>query len=176
MLARIGTFVVLQGTWFAAVLGAARGAEWLGPLAVAALVAAILARAADRRPALARLLGLTAAGTALDSGLATAGVISFAGTGLGSLAPPWISSLWAHLALLLRSPMAFLHRRPWLAAAIGAVGGPAAYRLGVALGAAEFPAGAGRAAVIQGIAWAAALPLAARFVHPAVPSPRGGAR
>jgi len=48
-------------------------------------------------------------------------------------APAWLLALWAAFALTIVPLFGYLHTRPWLAAALGAVGGPLAY-LGAARG------------------------------------------
>ncbi len=46
---------------------------------------------------------------------------------VGPLAPIWILALWANFALTLNHSLAWLQSRPWLAAALGAIGAPLAY-------------------------------------------------
>src|SRR6185436_18674712 len=136
----LAVFVIFQVAWFAIVAGAARGWIWLGPALVIGILAGyslgIPARARARWLLAVALLGL--AGGVADSLVAASGLVRFAAGFRPWLAPPWIVSLWSLSAIWLPN-LAALSRRPFIAAALGAVGGPAAYAGGVQLGAASFP-------------------------------------
>jgi non-ribosomal peptide synthetase component F len=70
-------------------------------------------------------------------------------------------ALWAMFATTLNVSLRALRARPWLAAALGAAGGPLAYYAGARLGAlqlADFHAGL--AAIAVGWAWLTPLLLA----------------
>ncbi len=171
-----GLFVVYQAVWFAAVASAARGWIWVGPVLVAAFLAAWslgLERSARGRWAVAvALLGL--AGTAADSALAAAGLVRFGAGLVPGIASPWITSLWCLLAVWLPN-LGALARRPWLAALLGAFGGPAAYAAGVRMGAATFPEPSWPSLLAIGVEWGVAFPLMLRV--PALVTPGvGGAR
>lgn len=156
-------FVLFQLVWFAAVAGAGAGRLWIGPLAVAALGAFAAARLpAERRGELARsALALSAIGFAVDSAVQGAGLLRFAGAGDGPWAPLWIVAMWAQMAVALPA-LAPLAARPWLAAPLGALGGPLAYAAGVRLGAAELGAPAPVVYAALAAIWGVALPLLAR--------------
>jgi hypothetical protein len=55
------------------------------------------------------------------------------------LAPVWIIAMWAGFATLLHVALRWLLPHRWLAALLGAVGGPLAYYAGMRLGAVNFP-------------------------------------
>ncbi len=76
------------------------------------------------------------------------------------LAPAWIVSLWVLIAATFDSSLSWMNRKPWLAAAFGAVGSPLSFAAGVRLGAAGFVAPAPVALAALAVLWAAALPLA----------------
>lgn len=170
---RLANFLALQVTWFACVLGAAHGREWIGPLVALALFAAHLAR--HRAPAAELRLALfvTPLGWAVDSAQHAVGWIDYAGWApLGALAPIWIASLWTYFSTAFGASLTWLVGRPWLAAVFGAVGGPLSYlgaeRIGaVALGPDRGTSVAGLA-VAWGLAMPALLALASRI------SPAGG--
>jgi len=150
--------VAFQGAWFACVLGAAHGRPWAGA-AVAAGVAA-LAIAFSVRPAADALMVAAAllVGLAWDSAMARLGWIAYAEPGpLASVAPGWILALWALFAVTLRDPLRALHRRPLLAALLGAVGGPLSYAAAARLGACRFDGP--MAPVALAIGWAVITPL-----------------
>ena len=154
----LATLVVFQGAWFACVLGAANGWPWAGA-AVAAGVAA-LGIAFGTRPAADAMLVAVAVlvGLAWDSTMVQLGWIAYAEPGpLPMLAPAWILALWALFAVTLRDPLRALHGRPWLAALLGAVGGPLSYAAAERLGACRFVDPA--APVALAVGWAAITPL-----------------
>ena len=154
----LATVVAFQGAWFACVLGAANGWPWAGA-AVAAGVAA-LGIALSTRPASDALLVAVAVlvGLAWDSAMLQLGWIAYAEPGpLPMLAPAWILALWALFAVTLRDPLRALHGRPWLAALLGAVGGPLSYAAAERLGACRFVDPAAPVALALG--WAVITPL-----------------
>jgi hypothetical protein len=67
--------------------------------------------------------------------------------------------MWINFALTLRFSMSWLLGRYFLGAAIGALGGPAAYYAGARLGAVEFETSLTTSLVVVGLVWAAALPI-----------------
>ncbi len=135
----LANFLAFQGAWFAAVEGAARGWTWLGPVAVAAIVALHLALvpAAERRRELVYVLGVGLAGGLLDSVLKALGATAYPTSDPvpAWLVPAWIASLWAAFATLPRFSLGWLRGRPVLAAVLGAAGGPLSYYGGTRLGA-----------------------------------------
>lgn len=133
-------FCLFQAAWFACVLGAAHGQALWG---VAAIVLVVLVNLvlSDRR---AEALTLTALavliGLAWDTWMLRQGWVRYAAPGpLPQWAPGWILALWALFATLLTGPLSWLHGRPLVAAALGAVGGPMSYLAAVRLGAGQFP-------------------------------------
>lgn len=147
-----------QAGWWAVVLGAAAGQPGLGIGLVVLLLAWHLARV---RPFLkeAALVGLAAMlGLAFESLLQASGWVAYVGGSSGLLAPLWMAALWANFAITLNVSLRPLQGRPWLAAGLGAVGGPLAYLGGAGLGAMTFhDLGAGLAALV--VAWALLTPL-----------------
>jgi hypothetical protein len=107
----------------------------------------------------AALIGLTVLlGLAFESLLQASGWVAYAGGGGGHLAPLWMAALWANFATTLSVSLRPLQDRPWLAAGLGGVGGPAAYWGGAQLGAITFhDLGSGLAALA--LAWAVLTPL-----------------
>jgi hypothetical protein len=130
--------ILFQAAWFAAVLGAAVGHGWYGPLAVALAVAVHLALIDERRGELKLLLAAGALGFCFDTALTYAGLFTPRGNLLPHpFSPPWMVSLWLNFAATLNVSLAWLRGRYMLAAAFGAVGGPLAYYSGARLGATE---------------------------------------
>ena len=130
--------VLFQAAWFAAVLGAARGMLWLGPLAMIPTLAIHLALQEDRRGEVKLLLAAGLLGFIFDTAFVAGGVF----TPLQHLfprpfSPPWMICLWLNFAATLNVSMAWLRGRYLLAALFGAIGGPLAYYSGAKLGATE---------------------------------------
>jgi len=152
--------VGVNAGWFACVLGAAHGLHWLGPVVVAGLLALHLAL---NRPWQAEL-PLAAAGGAFgfvfDSLLIGCGVYEAERWVLPApLTAIWLVALWVNFALVLNVALGWLQGRWALAAALGFVGGPAAYYSGQRLGALRLAPPLWRSLVVLGIAWAVAIPV-----------------
>jgi hypothetical protein len=153
---------LFQLGWFACVLGAAHGFVWQGALVALAIVAWHIARAGEPRRELALVACAAALGVAFESLLVQSGWIRFGGgTLVEGAATYWMVALWALFATTLNVSLRGLRHRGWLAALLGAIGGPLAYYAGARLGALEFVAlGAGLAAI--GAGWAVLTPLLLR--------------
>lgn len=151
--------VVCQGGWFVCVLSAAHGLPWIGAVYVA-MVLAYHFCCASRPGGELKLLGATLAIAAVwESFLVRAGVLTYPnGMLIAGTAPYWILALWALLAIQFNVLFAWLKPRLWLAAVLGAVGGPLSFRAGVALGAASFPH-PGRSLAVLALGWGVLFPL-----------------
>jgi hypothetical protein len=136
---QLANFVVFQAAWFAAVLGAAHHVPLWGTTCVAAAILWHLGVSARPRQE-AALIGLACAiGFAVESAVAMQGHVAYpSGQPVDGLAPYWMVALWGELAIALNVTMRWLKGRWWLAALLGAVGGPAAFSAGVQLGGAAF--------------------------------------
>ena len=130
--------VLFQAAWFAAVLGAARGMFWLGPLALLPVLAIHLVLAENRQAELKLLLVAGLLGFLFDSSLVYFGVfMPFTHLFPHPFSPPWMICLWLNFAATLNVSMSWLRDRYLLAALFGATGGPLAYYSGARLGATE---------------------------------------
>jgi hypothetical protein len=151
--------LLFQAAWFAAVLGAARGMLWLGPLAMIPTLAVHLALQEDRQGEVRLLLAAGLLGFLFDTAFVAGGVF----TPLQHLlprpfSPPWMVCLWLNFAATLNVSMAWLRGRYLLAALFGAIGGPLAYYSGARLGATEaLPTTTGM--LLLAIGWGAMTPL-----------------
>jgi hypothetical protein len=138
MVRKILNVILFQAAWFAAVLGAAGGHGWHGPLAVTLALAVHFALIDDRSGELKLLLAAGALGFCFDTALTYAGLFTPRGNLLPHpFSPLWMVSLWLNFAATLNVSLAWLRGRYILAAAFGAVGGPLAYYSGARLGATE---------------------------------------
>jgi hypothetical protein len=137
----IVNLLLFQVGWFVCVFSAAGGRPWIGAIAVACIVAWHLARALRPRPELALIGAAVAAGAVFETLLLQSGWVRFEnGVLVDGAAPYWMVALWANFATTLNVSLRAIRSYPWLAAAFGAVGAPAAYYAGAKLGAMEFTA------------------------------------
>ncbi|MDW8479879.1 MAG: DUF2878 domain-containing protein [Xanthomonadales bacterium] len=121
-----------QLCWLAWVAGAGRGLLWPGLVCTLAFAAWQLAVSPWRRADLLLVAASLAVGIAVDGLWSALGMIEYRLPG-PLPAPLWILGLWAVFALTLNHSLAFLGRRPALAALLGGTGAPVAY--GAAIGA-----------------------------------------
>jgi hypothetical protein len=145
--------------WFACVLGASQGLPWIGVLAAALVIGWHLLRAIDPRRELWLIASAAASGALFETILVQTGLVRYGnGILLEGAAPYWMVTLWAIFATTLNVSLRSLRPRLWLAAAFGAVGGPAAYYSGARLGALEF-ASAGTALAVIAAGWTTFVPV-----------------
>lgn len=151
-------FIAFQAGWFACVLGGAWHLPLAGSALALAIVAAHLCAAAAPGRELALLAAAAAFGAVFDSLLVAAGWLAYpSGTLFAGTAPYWIVAMWALFATTLNVSLRWLRGRAWLAAVLGALGGPLAFLAGERLGAVVFvDRGAGLAALAAG--WAVVMP------------------
>jgi len=155
--------VLFQTSWLAAVLGAAKGMLWLGPLAIIPTMAIHLAMQEDRKGEMKLLLAAGLLGFLFDTAFVAVGVF----TPLQHLfprpfSPPWMICLWLNFAATLNVSMVWLRGRYLLAVLFGAIGGPLAYYSGAKLGATEaLPTTTGM--LLLAIGWGAMTPLLVRL-------------
>jgi hypothetical protein len=150
---------VFQAAWFGCVSLAARGAPAGAVAVVAAAVLLHLALADQRRADVLLVVVALAVGLVWDTLAQRAGWIAYASPGpIAGVAPAWILALWALFATTLREPLRWMHGRPWLAVAFGAVGGPLSYLAAARMGACRFDDPVASLLVL-GAGWAVMTPL-----------------
>jgi len=156
---KIINILLFQAAWFAAVLGAADGNEWHGPLAMAPVLVVHLALTQDRRGELMLLLAAGVLGFFFDTALKAAGIVDPRGDFLPHpFSEPWMISMWLNLAATLNASLAWLKGRYLLAALFGGIGGGAAYYGGARMGAtASLPDAQGIIILIVG--WGIMMPI-----------------
>lgn len=152
-------FLAFLAGWFGSVLGAGAGLPWVGPVIVAMVAALHLSIVPQPRKEFALLAIAAGLGLVLDSLMAGLGWIQFdTGVVVEGLAPYWIVVMWIGFATTLNTCMRGLRAYPWLAAALGLVGGPAVYGFGSLLGALEL-SDSPWALLGIGVCWALVMPL-----------------
>ncbi|MFW2438426.1 MAG: DUF2878 domain-containing protein [Arenicellales bacterium] len=136
----IQNFVLFQLGWFCCVLSGANHLPSLAGIAAVAIIVTIhLLRATNSGNEAMLILMTMIIGTLWDSTLMMAGVFTFSSAPLtGVLAPLWLIVMWALFATTLNVSLNWLKGRYWLAAILGATGGPLAYFAGHRLGAVAF--------------------------------------
>jgi hypothetical protein len=151
--------VLFQAGWFACVLGAAWGYPWAGPAAVAIAALTRLAQSDERSREAVLLLSCGVLGFAADTAMISLGFFApVRGPVPAPWSPPWLVAMWINFGATLNVSLAFLKNRPALSAALGAVGGPAAYYAGARLGSISVPDPVWVGLTAVGAAWAVSLP------------------
>lgn len=150
---------IFQAAWFACVASAARGETIWGASAIGAAIAVHLALS-DNLVADAALAAIALCiGVVWDTLAIREGLITYASPGpFPGVAPLWILLLWVLFATTLRGPLRWMHGRPWVAALLGAIGGPVSYAAAARMGACAFGNGTFSLAVL-GAAWALITPV-----------------
>lgn len=157
---RAVNFALYYAGWFAAVLGPAWGYPWTGTAVALALLGCHLALVHRRRDELVLMAAAALFGTVVDTLQIAAGLLRFpTGTLFGWLPPAWLIVLWAQFAATFHFSMRWLKGRPWLAALLGAVGGPLAFAAGHRVGVVAFHPAAWRSLLSLAAVWAVAVPL-----------------
>lgn len=127
------TLIAYELVWFAAVIGAGHGLVWPGVAGTALFALWRLAGSPHRRVELKLIAVALLFGVILEGLWVHFGLIRYAAPWPLPAHPAWLMALWAAFALTVVPLFGYLHARPWLAAAFGALGGPLAY-LGAARG------------------------------------------
>jgi hypothetical protein len=152
--------VLFQSVWLVSVIGAASGEGWHAFVALTVFVfihhfLSITSKADFQLAVAAVFLGIIA-----ETFFTRSGIIVYSDSNfVAGLVPIWMLVLWANLALTINGCLQWLHGRYWLAALLGAAGGPISYYSGIKLGAAT--AGTSFVALLAFVAvvYAAVVPL-----------------
>ncbi len=159
---KLAILLAYQATWFAAVIGAGQGRWWPSVLCAALFALWRLAVSPQRALEMQLVLAALAIGLVLENLWVGSGLLTYAAPCPWAGSPAWILALWLAFALVIVPLLGYLHRRLWLAAAFGAIGGPLAY-LGAASGwdTVRFSEPRWHALLALGAGWALAMPVLA---------------
>lgn len=158
----VATLVAFKASWLCIVFGAVWSMEWLGLAAIMVFTGyEVVMR--QRHTLLLPAIIVGVLGFAVDNAYVASGLLRFSEPGF-ALAPYWMALLWVNFALIVEHGLAFLSGRPWVAAALGAIGGPLAYLAGVRLGLIEFVAPGATVLAVIAATWAIAMPLMMHFL------------
>jgi hypothetical protein len=154
------TFIGYEAVWFSAVIGAGHDRVWPGVAAAAAFLAWRMVVSRSRGVDIGLLALSVVIGAGLEACWVRTGLIGYSAAWPFASAPAWLLALWASFGLTIVPLFGWLQARPWLAAALGAVGGPLSY-WAAARGwhAVRFPPHPAGSLAALAIGWAAALPL-----------------
>lgn len=145
--------------WAICLWAVANQMAWLGVLCIAAILAGHFLVSKHRaRDGLVVVFSVLS-GTLLDSALQSYGLIIYLHpyVTMPWLAPLWITSLYALLAINIDYSLGWLHGRPLLAGMLGGAGAVASYAAGVRIGAATFTSSA--TVYVIGLVWVIFFPL-----------------
>ncbi len=165
-------FVGFQVGWIVAVVGAANGYPYLGPVyAVAWLAIHFRYFCDDREQELVVVAAAVFLGLVFDSLGVFAGLLDFP-SHARDFTTLWMLSLWAMFAATLRHSMAWLRDRYLLAAVLGGIFGPFAYWAGARLSAIELTWQPVSLLWVM-VVWVLALPLLTLIATRRNPDPSG---
>lgn len=135
---------IFYAGWVLCLVSPAQGWAWLGILGTFALMAIQLSFSHQRWKDVKLAVLVAAIGTLFDSLYQGFGLISFQSPNvvLPWLAPFWITTLYALLAVSIDNSLLWLRGRQLLAAPLGVLGGVATYLAGERMGAAHFESSA----------------------------------
>ncbi len=133
---KVINFVLFQITWFACVIGAAKGLPWLGAALVLAAATWHISIAQNKSAEIRLLLIAIVIGGLFDQLMLSTGLITYQSHGWSNaLVPAWILGLWLGFTTTLNVCLRWM-RGKWLVAILfGLIGGPLAYIGAVKLGA-----------------------------------------
>lgn len=147
-----------------------------GPLVVLAILLVDLWMKQNRWKELITIVTIALVGSSIDTLFQITGLIRYHGgyTVVPWLVPLWMTSLWALFATSLNGSLSWLRSSYWLAAAVGAIGGPFCYMAAISLGTADVLVPLPLYLGLLAITWAAVMPLglafAARSSPPSTPN------
>lgn len=159
-MSRFVNFLLYQTGWFACVLGAAWGCQWLGICIALCLVGTHFWLAMDRALQMKLSLIAAALGLLVDCTQLWAGVFTFSqGRVLSWLPPPFMTVLWIQFATTFRYCMSWLSGRYRWGAGFGLLGAPLAFYAGERLGAIEVLSPRPLHFAVLGCLWSLVVPL-----------------
>lgn len=149
---------LFQVTWFACVLGSAKGLLWPALLSCA-LLAIWQLQPKRRHPSDLRLIAVAILlGLIIDSAWIKLGLLDFKSQWPSpGIAPAWIIVLWVGFALTVNHSLSWLTAHPLLPASMGLIGGPLSYWAGLRFGAVDYLADPLLISACLGLAWAVSM-------------------
>lgn len=136
-----------------------------GPLIILAILGIAVFLSKDRLKEVIIISTVALAGTVFETIFQLAGIIQYHGgyAGASWIAPLWMTSLWALFGTSLNGSMSWASASYWLAAAVGAVGGPFCYMAAISFGIADILVPLYVYIPLLAISWACIMPLGLAF-------------
>lgn len=129
-------FILFQLVWVGFVVGAANDFIILGVLALVIMLLWQLWPSRRANSDLGLIVASMLVGCVTGTLWAASGLVEFhSHWPLDWLAPWWIIAMWASFGATLNHSLLWIQRSPWLAAVLGAIGGPASYAAAARIGA-----------------------------------------
>ena len=152
--------IMIDLNWLICVMGAAKGNEWIGPVAVFIWILIHLRFIGKKWASeLLVIVGAGVMGFLIDTLLGLSGAIRFYRYSVGGItSPPFMVALWLSFATSLAFSLRWLQGRYLAGGALGLVAGPFTYYAGMKLGAVKFNDNLVIAIGSIGTAWLVSMP------------------
>ena len=148
-------------SWWACVLGAAKGFSYAGPVAMLVFLVLHFYINSFDSSEIKLIIIFAFLGTLIDTLMVYTGMLSYNGLYEENIiiAPLWITAMWCGFAATVNHSMAFLKGKWIYSLILGAIFGPLAYKTGQGLGAINFNANHLSIIILLAVVWAFSLPL-----------------
>ncbi len=140
MFVKVFNYLSYYVGWLACVYGAAHGLSAVGVGVAGLLVLIHFVLTHTLREEITMIIVIGALGTLVDSFQAASGLLVYQSryASVPWLGPIWITAIWVLFASTINWSFGWLKGRTWLAAVLGAIGGPVSYTAGERIGAVRF--------------------------------------
>ena len=148
-------------SWWACVLGATSGSEYLGPIAMAIFLALHFNFNVSNNSEIKLILIFAVVGTLIDTLMAYTKLIGYVGLYSDDtiIAPMWITAMWCGFAAMANHSLAWFKDKWSFSFLFGFIGGPMAYIGGEKIGAIYFNSGLLEVSVMLAVVWGGSIPL-----------------
>ena len=148
-------------SWWACVLGATSGTEYLGPIAMAIFLAFHFNFNVSNNSEMKLILIFAVLGTLIDTSMAYTNLIGYVGSYSEDIiiAPLWITAMWCGFAAMVNHSLAWLKDKWSSAFLFGFIGGPLAYIGGEKIGAIYFNGELIQVSFMLAIVWGGSIPM-----------------
>ncbi len=152
--------LAFQAGWWSAILSAGANLDFIGWLVIVAVLLPWIRISENPRRTVVFVALAFAVGFITESVLIAAGVfgITSGWHPVAWLCPLWLAMMWANFAITLEYCLAWLKKRPVLAAILGGLGGPGTYYAGQPLGVITFHDHVWISMLILAVVWAVITP------------------
>ncbi len=140
MFVKLFNYLSYYAGWLACVYGAAHGISEVGVGVVGLLLLIHFVLTHTLREEILMIVAIGILGTLVDSLQAASGLLVYQSRYAFApwLGPIWITAIWVLFASTINWSFGWLKGRTWLAAVLGAIGGPVSYAAGERIGAVHY--------------------------------------